>query len=174
MHCDRNKHSLHAINPLSHTCLAGWAHLVMSNYGGLPACTHQNADTPTDGPKVIEFLRLVHPLNYCDGWKNLFSSTENLTRLLSKEGCVLNSTCSYDPTFESQPQPCCRLCIFIGIRYPRSRLKFEYERTQSTSTDVVDGGGSQPRHPLENVLLKRIIGPDTSLSMPRYLFTDKG
>lgn len=148
----------------------------MSSYVGLPACTHKNADFPSGGATVIELLRLVYPLNYCDGWKNLFSSTENLTQLLSEEGCVLNSKCSYDPKFESQPQPCCRLCIFFGIRDPGSRLKFEYERIQPTSTDVADGRSSQSRHPLENVLLKRIIAPKLirGLSEPRCLFTDKG
>ncbi|OAL49027.1 HET-domain-containing protein [Pyrenochaeta sp. DS3sAY3a] len=149
----------------------------MPNYAGLPAWTHQSNHSPRDETGVIEFLRLVYPLDYCDGWKTLFSSTENLTQLLSKEGCVLSSTCSYDPKFESQPKPCCRLCIFLGIESPGSRLKFEYERTPSTNTDAFDGGGSQPRHPLENVLLKRIINLSnlsTNLAEPRYLFTDKG
>ncbi|KAK2773887.1 heterokaryon incompatibility protein [Colletotrichum kahawae] len=79
----------------------------MYNYTGLPASTRKSADTTGDDTAVIEFFRLVYPLNYCDGWKNLFSLTENLTQLLSEEGCVLSSTCSYDPKFESQPQPCC-------------------------------------------------------------------
>ncbi|KAF6808163.1 hypothetical protein CMUS01_13949 [Colletotrichum musicola] len=85
----------------------------MSNDACLPACTHGNDGTPLEYATVIEFLRLEFPLNYCDGWKNLFSIPENLARLLSQE-------------------------------------------------DDVDGGGSQPRHPLENVLLKRSLAQTPS------------
>ncbi|KAK1852295.1 heterokaryon incompatibility protein [Colletotrichum chrysophilum] len=58
----------------------------MSNYAGLPACTHRSADTPAEGANLIELLRLEYPLNYCDGWKNLFSLTDNLAQLHSEEG----------------------------------------------------------------------------------------
>jgi len=129
----------------------------MSNFSGLPACTHKELETPSDAENVIEFFRLKYPLDFCDGWRDLFSTTENLRQLLSEKGCVLETTCCYDPIYETQPRPCCRLCIFLGICDPESRIKVEYERRQPMGLDdVTEEIGEQGEHPLENVVLKQI------------------